>query len=232
MELFGKNLSKEVVVVAEIGPNHEGSTETAASLVEAAADAGADAVKFQSYTPARFIAANNPDRLARVAKFSLSEEAHRQLADLAKSKGIAFVSTPVTEDWVPLLAELCPAIKIASGDLNFEQLIEVHFTDKKTGRTFRDHELSFEPDDLRKLIESIKRVRQCLGTQEKKPMPCEAENRDEMRKGVVAARDIAAGTTLQREDLMYARPGTEIPAAKLENQVGGKQPNLYVEANC
>ena len=57
MHLFGRDLTSDIAVVAEIGVNHEGDVDAAARLVEAAARAGADAVKFQSYTPERFISA-------------------------------------------------------------------------------------------------------------------------------------------------------------------------------
>jgi sialic acid synthase SpsE len=41
-----------------------------------------------------------------------------------------------------------------------------------------------------------------------------------MRKGVVAARDLGVGTVLMRDDLMYARPASEFPAAELPRLVG------------
>ena len=51
MEIFGKDLARDVPLVAEVGVNHEGSPEKALELIGLAADAGADAVKFQTYTP-------------------------------------------------------------------------------------------------------------------------------------------------------------------------------------
>lgn len=50
MKLFGKDLEREVAVVAEIGVNHEGDVDAAARLIRLAHEAGADAVKLQSYT--------------------------------------------------------------------------------------------------------------------------------------------------------------------------------------
>ncbi len=123
MKLFDKDLNREIAVIAEIGVNHEGDVEVASKLVRLAAEAGADAVKFQTFTPARYASASDPARLERVTGFALDEAAHRRLAKEAESHGIAFFSTPVTEDVVPLLDELCSAFKIASGDLTFEPVI-------------------------------------------------------------------------------------------------------------
>ncbi len=50
-------------IIAEIGCNHEGSFEKAVELTHLAADAGADIVKYQSYTPERFVSADNAERL-------------------------------------------------------------------------------------------------------------------------------------------------------------------------
>ena len=316
MNLFGKDLSRQVVLIAEIGVNHEGDVDVAMSLLRAAAEGGADAVKFQSYTPERFIAQTNAERFARVSRFALDEAAHRRLAAEATALGVAFFSAAITEDWVPLIAELSPAIKIASGDLTFEpviraaartgkpviistgcgnadevdravgwvrdevgdalperlvlmhcisayptpiedanlrsipylaqrhgvsvgwsnhvlgaeaclaavalgaSVIEVHVTDRKTGRDFRDHEMSFEPDELADLAGAIARVRASLGAPDKQLMPSEAAAREANRKGLVAARDLSAGTVLARDDLLFARPATEFAASEIDSLIG------------
>src|SRR3990167_9753533 len=87
-------------IIAEIGVNHEGNLNKALELIHLAHDAGADIVKFQSYTPERYISANDIARRTRVAQFSLSKEAHLKLAECANQLNIEFMSTPVTEDWV------------------------------------------------------------------------------------------------------------------------------------
>src|SRR5262245_60217642 len=112
MHLFGKNLDQNVAIVAEIGVNHEGNVAVAENLLRAAADAGADAVKLQSYTPERLVAASDEARLARVKQFRLNEDAHERLLALAKQLNIALFSTAVTEDTVPFLGKHFPAIKI------------------------------------------------------------------------------------------------------------------------
>ncbi len=123
MILFGRDLDKDVAVVAEIGVNHEGNVDVASRILAAAAKAGADAVKLQSYTPERYTSASDAERFARVSRVALDIAAHDRLAAEAKAIGIPLFSTPLSEDWVQPIAEFAPAIKIASGDLTFETVI-------------------------------------------------------------------------------------------------------------
>jgi sialic acid synthase SpsE len=119
-------------VVAEIGLNHDGSVDRAFELVDAAAAAGADAVKLQSLR-GRTLVAPVRARLAHVAdsslrelfaRYELDEAAHRAVAARARSHGLAFLSTPFDEDAVDMLDRLdCDALKIASGDLTHHRLI-------------------------------------------------------------------------------------------------------------
>ena len=125
MKLFNKDLEKDIVVIAEIGVNHEGSLDSALKLITLAHESGADAVKFQSYTPERFIASNNAERMERVKRFHLSKEDHLKLISHSKNIGIPFFSTAVTEDWIPFLNENTSVIKIASGDITFEPIIRL-----------------------------------------------------------------------------------------------------------
>ena len=54
MRLFGKNLNKEILYIAEIGVNHEG-LKRCIKLIKEAKKAGADVVKFQCYTPENYV---------------------------------------------------------------------------------------------------------------------------------------------------------------------------------
>ena len=101
-------------------------------------------------------------------------------------------------------------------------IVEVHVTDRKTGRTFRDHELSFEPDELAKLVTSLRSIRTALGVLGKQPSQVEAGIRDAIRKGIVAARDLPAGTVLTAKDVMYARPATLTPSTAIDQVVGAR----------
>ena len=113
-----------VLVVAEIGNNHEGSVELATRLVELAAAAGVDAVKFQTCRPEYFVAPSNTARLAQMRRFALPREALRDLSALARSLGLLFISTPLDLPSVDLLEPLVDAFKIASGDNTFYPLLE------------------------------------------------------------------------------------------------------------
>ncbi|HEX9702356.1 MAG TPA: N-acetylneuraminate synthase family protein, partial [Rhodospirillales bacterium] len=261
MRIFGKDVDREVVVVAEIGVNHEGNLDAAIRLMRLAREAGADAAKFQTFTPERYASASDMARLKRVTGFDLGREGFRKLADEAAKLDFPIFSTAVSEDVIPFLDEMFPAIKIASGDIDFEPAIraaaatgkpvflstglatmdevetavgwfrdaagakdirdrlilmhcvtaypapveqanvqavpflaaktglrvgysnhvigleaclgavalgacalEVHFTDRKTGREFRDHQLSCDPDDMRRLLAMIGPLKASLGT--------------------------------------------------------------------
>lgn len=120
-------------VIAEIGLNHGGSLERACALVDAAAAAGASAVKLQTLHADGLVAAQCPAP-AHVAarslrdffrRFELDEAAHRVVAGRARAHGLAFMSTPFDDRAVDLLERVgVDAWKIASGDLTHRRLIE------------------------------------------------------------------------------------------------------------
>jgi len=112
-------------VVAEAGINHNGDLQIASDLVHAAAEAGADAIKFQTHFPehemlrggatAAYVGESLFDLLTRTA---LSREAHFALRDLAARKGILFLSTPFSREAADFLESVgVPAFKTGSGEL-------------------------------------------------------------------------------------------------------------------
>jgi N-acetylneuraminate synthase/N,N'-diacetyllegionaminate synthase len=100
------------------------------------------------------------------------------------------------------------------------RIVEVHFTDRRAGRSFRDHQLSFEPDELAALVKAIRAVAACLGQYGKTRAEAELPSLRAVRKGVVAARNLAAGTVLTGDDLMFARPASEFAASEIGEIVG------------
>lgn len=119
-------------VIAEIGLNHGGSLESALELVEAAAVSGAHAVKLQTLQAAALVAPACPAPAHVVAEslveffeqFELDEDAHRAVIARARQRGLKVISTALSEDAVGLLDALgVDAIKIASGDVTWDQLI-------------------------------------------------------------------------------------------------------------
>ncbi|MGE0039816.1 MAG: N-acetylneuraminate synthase family protein [Vicinamibacterales bacterium] len=127
-------------VIAEIGLNHGGSLEQALAMVDAAAAAGASAVKLQTIDADRLVAptAPAPQHVAATSlrgffrQFELDDAAHLAVARRAHGLGLAFISTPFHEDAVRMLVGAgVDALKIASGDLTHHRLIE---TAARTGR--------------------------------------------------------------------------------------------------
>ena len=319
MELFGIDDTDRLVIIAEIGVNHEGNFKKAQWLIEALADTGVDAVKLQGYTPSRFISSMDPNRLQRVTDFMLGPDEHEKLSEVARQVGLGFCSTAVTEDWVDVLNPIVDVIKIASGDIDFRpvltlaaatnrpliistgcssveevdqaveiiesirgqkntkesvclmhcvseyparldvcnlksiqflksrygtsvgwsnhvigglacysavslgaSVVEVHVTDSKVGRTFRDHHLSFECDEVRDLVNSLRLLKLGLGYECKKPTIAEEKVKRSIRKGLVATSHLKKGSILSEENIGYARPATHYFSWQKSELIGRK----------
>ena len=111
-------------VVAEVNSSHNGDVEVAKQMIDAAAAAGCDCVKFQSWSAESLYSATyykaNPISKRIVKKFALTQEQLRDMAAYSQSKGIDFSSTPYSREEVDWLVDECqaPFIKVASMDLN------------------------------------------------------------------------------------------------------------------
>ena len=118
-------------VIAEAGVNHNGDVELAKRLVDVATEAGADAVKFQTFKAERVVSATAPkaeyqlqttdaaeSQLDMLRRLELSPEAHRELQAYCQERGVLFMSTPFDEESADLLDELgVPVFKIGSGEI-------------------------------------------------------------------------------------------------------------------
>jgi N-acetylneuraminate synthase/N,N'-diacetyllegionaminate synthase len=124
MRIGSHDLDARVLVVAEIGNNHEGSLDAAEEMIGQAAAAGADAVKFQTIVPERLVAPDQTERLAQLDRLCLKPSAFPRLKAAADAAGVLFLSTPFDLESASLLVPLVPAFKIASGDNNFFPLLE------------------------------------------------------------------------------------------------------------
>lgn len=123
MKIGSIDVHERVLVIAEIGANHEGNLDEAKRLIEAAAKAGADAVKFQTYRAEKLVASSETQRRTHFRRLELTDEAFQTLAQVALEYGVIFLSTPFDVESVDLLDPLMPAFKIASGDLTAAPLV-------------------------------------------------------------------------------------------------------------
>jgi N,N'-diacetyllegionaminate synthase len=318
MKIGNLDTDERVVVIAEIGNNHEGNYSTAEKMVWAAAQAGADAVKFQTFRAEHLVSPKEEARLAQLRSFELTFKQFEQLKNIADRAGVMFISTPFDIESAAFLDALVPAFKIASGDNTFYPLIdsiarfgkpiilscgiaelpelryaksrieetwkktsawpglavlhcvtsypvpedqanlaairtlgealgceigysdhtlgieaavlsvgvgarivEKHFSLDKNFSSFRDHQLSADPDEFQRLVQRIRTAEMLLGTGVKILQESEKAIKSVVRRSIVAARDLKAGQVLHLEDITWVRPGGGLPPGD-ENLVLGK----------
>lgn len=133
-------MNNRTLIIAEAGVNHNGSLQRAKRLVEVAAQAGADAVKFQSFKAEKLAvksarkapyqdAATNPaqSQTEMLHDLELSEDSQRELVRTCSESGIEFMSTPFDAESARFLKTLdVKRYKISSGDLtNAPLLLEI-----------------------------------------------------------------------------------------------------------
>jgi N,N'-diacetyllegionaminate synthase len=120
-----------VFIIAEAGVNHNGDAARARALIDAAAQAGADAVKFQTFRPDLLVTRNaqkaeyqkvqtgaGQSQHDMLAALSLDHDVFRELAQYCVTRNIMFLSTPFDAESADFLASLgVPLIKVSSGDL-------------------------------------------------------------------------------------------------------------------
>jgi N-acetylneuraminate synthase len=133
IEIAGRKVGtgQPCFIIAEAGVNHNGSLEMARQLVDVAAQADADAVKFQTFKAEKVISPQSPkaayqlqttgageSQLDMVKRLELSFDAFRDLYAYCQDKGILFMSTPFDEESADFLADLGVAVfKIPSGEI-------------------------------------------------------------------------------------------------------------------
>ena len=304
MNIGSHDTRERVFVVAEIGNNHEGNVSVARELIAAAAQAGVDAVKFQTYRTDRYVSSCDAARSARLKSFELSFDEFQSLADCASSHGVEFLSTPFDLESATFLNSIVSGFKISSSDNTFwpllacvagfgkpiilstglagepelrdairvigdafpracgtgdlallhcvaqypvaqdgvnlnrigslkdlfgytvgysdhtlgvsaaplavacgAKIVEKHFTLDKNQSDFRDHQLSADPSEMAALVQEIRRVEVLLGNGSIQPSDTERESLGALRRSIVAARPIKAGTELRLADIKWVRPG-------------------------
>ena len=102
------------------------------------------------------------------------------------------------------------------------EILEFHFTDRKDGRTFRDHQLSLDSADLKQLSLALDEIRVLKGEPEKKPLDIEIDNDHpaSFRRAVYPSRDIPAGERFDEHNLCVLRPNHGIDARDYDVLMG------------
>ena len=327
MKIGSMDLDREVLLIAEIGNNHEGNPEDAVALAEAAINSGAQAVKVQVIDPRRLVAASQTERIRQLDGYRLSMEQFGAVATRVREMGGLFMASAFDVDSLRAVAPLLDGVKIASGDLDFHDLVRVgasldlpmvmstgmatlqevgaavqaareglpsgavlaerlallhcvslyptppesanlagmatlreafgltvgysdhtlgievaamsialgarviekHFTLDKAHSAFRDHALSADPQDMKRLAHLVRHASHVLGDGRKDEGVADRESAKAARRSIVAARALPAGHTLTLADLEFLRPGTGLSPA-LAPQVTGRKLRLSVPA--
>ena len=105
-------------------------------------------------------------------------------------------------------------------------IIEKHFTLDRN-MVGPDHKASLEPDELRKMVQSIRNIELAMGNGIKKPSNSEMKNMAIARKSIVAKKDIKMGEVLSEDNLAIKRPGNGISPMNWEEIIGSKAKRDY-----
>lgn len=123
---------QHVSIIAEVGVNHNGDLDLARRLVDAAADAGADIVKFQTFKSEKLVTSRarkadyqirntktDDSQLAMLKALELDVDAHHRLVEYCRDRGLMFLSTPFDNDSIDLLTDTLglTLVKVGSGDM-------------------------------------------------------------------------------------------------------------------
>ena len=141
-----KNLTKRITIIAEAGVNHNGDILMAKELIEVAASAGADFVKFQTFSAQRQVTKNaakaqyqlsttgkSETQLEMLTRLELTDTMHRQLLRHCKKNKIKFLSTGFDIESIDYLVGIGQdTLKIPSGEIsNLPYLRHIGTLDKK-----------------------------------------------------------------------------------------------------
>lgn len=100
------------------------------------------------------------------------------------------------------------------------RIIEKHFTLDKTRTTFRDHALSADPAELKRLATIVRAFDGLIGDGEKRPMPCEQQSVTAARRSAVAKRDLPVGARLSSDDVTFVRPRSGLSPTQVIASLG------------
>lgn len=102
------------------------------------------------------------------------------------------------------------------------QVIEMHFTDEREGKTFRDHQLSVTQHEMQQFVTQVDKIKTLQGSYDKQLMPIEIENNHPVffRRAIYPLVDLAVGEQLARNNVTSLRPNKGIDARDYFNVLG------------
>lgn len=164
-------------VIAEVGINHEGNPELARRMIASAWEAGADAVKIQTFVTKDFLHPSHPGYQYDIDA-ELTREQEQELWDFARARGINLFSTPEEHGSLEFIRRQNPSlVKIAAMDFNYHELVRDAAGMKKPII------LSSGMSDLEETLRSVRWVLEAgnpdpivLHCVSLYPAPCEAMN--------------------------------------------------------
>ena len=148
-------MTPRTLIIAEIGENHVGDWDRARRMIEEAAAAGADVVKFQSYR-GRDVSPEDPER-EWFGQVELPDPLHFELRDLARRCGVEFLSTPFTLERARFLCEKVglTSLKIASSEMLNIPLLD--YADRRAKKVYLSTGMS-EPGEIREAVGRLSHV--------------------------------------------------------------------------
>lgn len=131
MPAIGSQRNSKTFIIAEAGVNHNGKLDLAKQMIQAAAQAGADAVKFQTFRTEKLVSAyapkaeyqkrqtaKNETQFEMIKKLELDKASHKVLIDWCQQEGIQFLSSPFDIESIDLLQQMnLRTFKIPSGEI-------------------------------------------------------------------------------------------------------------------
>lgn len=207
---------RRTFIIAEAGVNHNGELDIALRLVDAAADAGADCVKFQTFQADRLASAMAPkaayqqattgaedSQLEMLKRLELSRSAHLKLMERCKERGLVFLSTPFDHLSLSFLVDdlRLQSIKLGSGELTNAPLLYA------AGRTGKDLLVSTGMGTLAETEEALGAI------------ACGALARAPSRAAFAAALESAEGKELIARRVALLHCVTEYPSPVEESNL-------------
>ena len=233
--LGGRRIAADapVFIVAEMSANHLQDYDRAIEIIHAAKEAGADAIKLQTYTADTMTVDSDADCFINkgglwdgIKEYDLYKQAytpwewHAGLMEEAKKCGLLCFSSPFDATAVDFLEELdAPAYKIASYEIG-ARMVEKHLTLKRSDGG-PDGAFSMEPQEFKEMVSQIRILEKALGSSEYRLTPKQEKERAGSRS-IFVAQDMAEGEVFTEQNIRCIRPGIGLHTMYYEEILGRK----------